>query len=133
MYIPYQQAMRLARAAQPYDPCAPSRDGARKLHGAVAKELKKVLGLVEDRELRFYTAVRTPLDDLHQVDGWFEFEGWVITIDLTISDRKDQAKANVVVHAQEADDNFEFAAKDIADAFYWKRTLNARKDVYAPV
>ncbi len=123
MYFKYAESMELARKSQTGDPSAPTLFGASTLHSAVVKEMK----ISDPRQLRLYSAVGSPLDRFHGVDGWFEFQGVVITFDLTLCEQKDQAKANVVVHAQELDDKFEFAARDIADAFKWATMLPSRK------
>ncbi|MDQ2932828.1 MAG: hypothetical protein M3Q80_00415 [bacterium] len=123
MYHRYMESMELARKCQSGDPSAPILDGARKLHVAVATQMK----ISDRRSLQLYSAVGTPLDRFHGVDGWFEFQGVVITFDLTLSTQKDVAKADVVIHAQELEDNFEFAARDVADAFYWATKAPVRK------
>jgi hypothetical protein len=46
----------------------------------------------------FYTAVGSALDYFHGVDGYFEFRGVVVTIDVTINSEKTSAKADLVVH-----------------------------------
>ena len=47
--------------------------------------------------VRFYTAVGTCLDIHEGIDGFFEFRGVVVTIDLTLNTEKETAKADFVV------------------------------------
>lgn len=112
-YFRFKEAMDMARKCQPFDPSCPSLEGARILHGAVAKALR----LVDATALKLFTSINTPLDRFHGVDGWFEFEGKIITIDLTLQEQKDHARANFVVHAQELDFDFAFIAETIAQGF----------------
>ncbi|MEK7641664.1 MAG: hypothetical protein AAB365_01565 [Patescibacteria group bacterium] len=137
-YVNYRDAMNMARDNQTDNPSAPRLSGARMLHGAVARELK----IADSKQLKLYTAVGTPLDLIHGVDAWFEFEGIVITIDVTMKEQKDRAKANVVVHLQDVANDFEFSAKDIADAFHWMKqpaitapplTFGKERKSYVPV
>ncbi|MBP6858395.1 MAG: hypothetical protein KBC33_01020 [Candidatus Pacebacteria bacterium] len=136
MYVSYRDAMNMARDNQADNPSAPRLAGARMLHKAVAHEL----GISDSAELKLYSAVGTPLDRLHGVDAWFEFKGIVITIDVTMSEQKERAKANVVVNLNDSAFDFEFSAKDIADAFFWKNqptvhapALTFGKETYVPV
>lgn len=52
----------------------------------------------------FYTAVGSALDYHHGVDGFFEFRGVVVTIDVTMNPEKSIAKADVVVHPDDLAD-----------------------------
>lgn len=51
-----------------------------------------------------YTAVRSAMDLFHGVDGFFEYEGVVVTIDLTMNPHKDSSKADLLVCRDELDD-----------------------------
>lgn len=46
--------------------------------------------------VKFFTAVGTPMDVLHGVDGFFECEGMLVTIDLTLNPHKTSHKADIV-------------------------------------
>ncbi|OGG68250.1 hypothetical protein A3H77_00270 [Candidatus Kaiserbacteria bacterium RIFCSPLOWO2_02_FULL_56_11] len=52
----------------------------------------------------FFTAVRSALDEIHKVDGFFEFQGIVVTIDLTMDPNKDVCKADLLVDAEDVAD-----------------------------
>ena len=54
--------------------------------------------------VNFFTAVGTPLDRFHGIDGFFEFCGVVATIDLTLNPHKDSGKADMVVHRDDLGD-----------------------------
>jgi len=93
-YRPYREAMDEVRRFQPGDPSDPECRFANDFHAMVALEL----GLEDWSELKFYTAVGSPLDFYHGVDGFFEFCGKVVTIDGTTNPEKLDAKANYVVN-----------------------------------
>lgn len=101
-YITRARAIELIRKHTQEDPTNPTRPFAKELRLAVAEEL----GLESDTDLdnlRFYSALGTPLDVFHGVDGWIEFrpEGGsprVVTIDVTLDPAKLEHKADVIVH-----------------------------------
>lgn len=92
-YVPFVEALRLAKVNQSWDPSDPSLRVANDLHAEVAL----ALGLDDWRELRLFSAVNSPLDFFHGVDGWFEFRGRVVTMDVTVNRRKLSAKADLVI------------------------------------
>lgn len=102
-YIARGQAIELIRKHTKEDPTNPTKPFANEIRLAVAEEL----GLEDDEDLdrlRFYSAVGTPLDVFHGVDGWIEFhmEGGasrIVTMDVTLDPGKTEHKADVIVHA----------------------------------
>lgn len=48
------------------------------------------------RPVKFYTAVGTPMDFFHGVDGFFECDGVQVTLDLTLNPHKTSHKADIV-------------------------------------
>jgi len=109
----------VVRHNQPYgwNPANPRLEGG-KLHGMVAKRL----GI--DDGLRLYTAFRSPLDD-RGADGFFDYRGRIVTIDLTLDGSKleNGYKADVVVGP-----DLDFAAYQIAERFA-ERCAAPRLDV----
>lgn len=59
----------------------------------------------------FYTAVGSALDIHHGIDGWFEFRGEVVTIDVTMNPEKMVAKADLVIHPDDLKRLSELAAR----------------------
>jgi len=97
-YLSYNEAKKIAKQNQPYDPTDPEPDFANGLHATVAEKL----GLDDYQDLGFYTAVGSVLDYLHGVDGFFEYKtkdkgAIVVTMDITINPRKDSCKADVLI------------------------------------
>jgi len=92
-YMTYRDAMELAMQFQPGDPTNPARDFLREVRLAIIEELKIPAG-GEDR-IKAYTAVGTPLDQLHGVDGFFVItkEGVQVpvTIDVTLREKGPRA------------------------------------------
>lgn len=95
-YLPYGQALELAKKLQKNEPTAPTKPFLRDLREAVADELG--LATTEDLEnLKAYTAVGTPLDKLHGVDAFISvrdadgFEA-TATLDATLREEKLQGE-----------------------------------------
>lgn len=61
------------------------------------------LGLDDWSELKLYGAVGTPLDIFYGVDAFFEYEGEIITIDVTLNKNKEVYKADFVVNPETTD------------------------------
>ena len=99
-YLPYMDAMALAREFQPWDPTDPENRAGSDLHANVAL----ALGLDDWFELSLYTAVNSPLDLFHGVDGWFEFNGRIVTLDLTRNPTKTSSNADIIIQESELDD-----------------------------
>ena len=115
-YISFDQALAQAKASQNWDPRDPSSRLANDLHAEVAL----ALGLNDWRELRLYSSVGTPLDHFHGVDGFFEFCGRVVTIDLTVG-HKEFAKADFVFHPLDLEEHRQTTASAIARALMRER------------
>jgi len=100
-YIPRGRAIELVRKYTKEDPTNPSKPFSKELRLAVLDEL----GLVDDTDLdrvRVHTAVGTPLDVFHGVDGWIEFvpergSPVVVTLDVTMDTGKLEHKADIIV------------------------------------
>lgn len=97
-YLPYKEAMRLAKEAQPYeDPSDPDPRFAQDLHATISENL----GLDDYSDLSLYTAVDSSLDTYHGVDAFFELDWngkiYRVTMDVTINYNKgENGKAEVV-------------------------------------
>ena len=92
-YYDYEASVILVKNLQPFDPTDPEPDFANAVHYRVAEQLSLDLD-----QLRFYTAINSPLDHYHGVDGWFELAvtGQRVTIDLTTNPQKGDYKANII-------------------------------------
>ncbi|MBI4435222.1 hypothetical protein HY630_00980 [Candidatus Uhrbacteria bacterium] len=100
-YIARGRAIELVRKFTKEDPTNPRQPFAKELRLAIIDEL----GLEDDKDLdriRFYSAVGTPLDVFHGVDGWVEFVPEVgtpqmVTLDATMDPEKIEHKADIIV------------------------------------
>lgn len=105
-YVPFERAAALARAFQPWDPTNPAKDFSRDIR----IEVLDMLGWGDAEQttldrVKVYTAVKTPLDILHGVDGFLEVEDpdtrtlHRVTFDLSRR-RKDasELKADLLIH-----------------------------------
>ncbi len=120
-YLPFQEAMKLAKMFQPIDrktrkqqdPTNPEKPFPRDLRIAIAD----ALGLVTTEEmerLRYYTAVGSPLDTFHGIDAFVELEGKTpkeksnfVTFDITLRTElsaKQGANANVIIRQLTTED-----------------------------
>lgn len=129
-YVPYREALELAKKFQPGDPKNPKKDFLRELRLAVAEKL----GLETTEELErvgAYTAVKSPLDVFHGVDGFIEVKepnrsAEIITLDLSLNSEKvaQGAKADIVVgDLPDSDDNenaYLQALEDLAEVIVAK-------------
>lgn len=98
-YVNYKDAMELTKAFQPADPTNPKKDFLRELRLAVIDELGLNAGAEE--RVKAYTAVGTPLDKLHGVDGFMTIKTEdgaevAVTFDVTLRD-KAYKKADLVI------------------------------------
>lgn len=131
-YVSFQQALWLVENNQPWDPTDPSTRAAEDLHCQVAL----ALGLEDFTELSFLSALGSPLDLFHGVDGLFEWKGGIVTIDLTVDPNKVNYKADlssnqiryrsdVIIRPEDENDNWQSAGRRIASL------LQTRKGAYA--
>jgi len=67
--------------------------------------------------LQIYTAVGSSLDRFHGIDGFFSFEGIIVTVDCTINPHKDVTKARVLVTGEDFVAGYHDVAEDIAARF----------------
>ncbi|GEM_PF-6277062 len=96
------------------------------------------LGVDDLGELAFYTSAGTPLDTLYGIDGFFEWQGMRVTLDITKNRDKleygrAQKKANVIFTLNDVDEDGWFqkipesdlrlAAMKIADEFKFKQRV----------
>ncbi len=109
-YVPFQNALMLVRENQPWDPRDPSTRAGEDLHCQVAL----ALGLEDFSELSFLSALGSPLDFFHGVDGLFEWQGRVVTVDLTTNPHKDSYKADFILRPEDEDDSWQSVAMKIA-------------------
>lgn len=109
-YVPFQRALWLVRQNQPWDPTDPSTRAGEDLHCQVAL----ALGLEDFVELSFLSALGTPLDLFHGVDAVFEWRGVVVTVDLTTNPHKDSYKADLILHPEDENDDWQEAGAKIA-------------------
>lgn len=91
-YIPYNFGFRILKDLQPFDSVEPDPDFANTVHYYVYESLK-----LSAEDVHFYTAVKSPLDYFHGVDGWFEIGNIRITIDLCTWE-KEEYKAEIIFH-----------------------------------
>jgi len=97
-YIPYRQSFEMTKRLAAFDPSDPEPQFANDLHATIAE----MLGLDNYELLRYYSALRTPLDIYHSVDAFFELDSGTgdtvkITIDLTFNPQKEQYKADIIL------------------------------------
>lgn len=100
-YMTPGDAMGLIRKFTKGDPTNPSQPFARELRLAVIEQL----GLEDEQDMdrvRFFSAVGTPLDVFHGIDGWIEFvpdQGppRIVTLDVTLDPGKEEHKADIIV------------------------------------
>jgi hypothetical protein len=105
-YVPYKEALNFCRSHQPkgWDPIDPSTRTGSNLYASVAMGMERFIGDFDWEELKFFSAIGSPLDVFHGVDGWFEFRGIVVTVDLTANVHKANGyKANVILLYEEDD------------------------------
>jgi len=116
-YIPYDKSLHMVIDNQPEgtDPTEPDKEPARDLHAQIAI----ALGLEDFSELKFFTAVGSPLDRYHGVDAFIKFKGVVVTFDATLDKRKkegtDGAKADFALTEDDVNDKFVRVANEVAE------------------
>lgn len=100
-YVGYEASLDLVRKHGTQDPLNPEKPFANELRLAVIE----ALGLETEEEMdrvKFFTAVETPADQFHGIDGWIEYETQdgrriVVTVDVTKNPNKDEWKADVII------------------------------------
>ncbi|KKS36866.1 MAG: hypothetical protein A3G49_03860 [Candidatus Sungbacteria bacterium RIFCSPLOWO2_12_FULL_41_11] len=146
-FVFYRDALKLAKKFQPGDPGNPKRAFARDLR----IEIIDLLGLTEEKDMdriKFYTAIGTPLDKWHSIDGFFEIEQEhrppiMITFDTTTltaeqkQERGQKIKADILISDKELDISNEKTlpekttklAKEIVNIFKEKQEQTNKKNV----
>ena len=93
-YFNMSKSYEWVRNNQIWNPSDPDNKTASDLHFKIAEKL----GLENVNELKFYSALNSPLDYHYGVDAFFEIGDSVVTIDLSLNPHKEVAKADIVVH-----------------------------------
>lgn len=103
-YVPFWKCVRIVKHHQP------SR------LGPDGERLQQMVSQILGSPVRFYTAIGSPLDHYHGVDGFFEHGRAVVTIDLTTNPNKLEYKADIVLFPEDFDDpeRFQEVAERIA-------------------
>jgi hypothetical protein len=105
------------RQNQTWNPSDPTNKIANELHYKVAEQL----GLDDVNELKFYSALGSPLDYFYGVDAFFEIGNSTFTLDLSINPHKKEAKADMVVHEEVLDDEKELDNLAVTIGRYLKK------------
>lgn len=92
-YVAYDEALHGVIEGQPWDPRDPTPRAASDLHASIAL----ALGIEDWSKLGLFTAVGSPLDFFHGIDGFIAYRGRYVTFDVTTNPHKDEAKADFVV------------------------------------
>jgi hypothetical protein len=99
-YMPYKKAVELAKHLQPGDPTNPDKDFLNELRIAVQDALELD---PDDDSLKAFTAVGTPLDKFHGVDGFITLTDGqrehMVTLDATLRQDKleEGHKADIMI------------------------------------
>lgn len=103
-YMTWRESMAFAKEFQPkgWNPSEPNTKMANNLHARVCMAIEeRICEDLDWEKVKLFSAIGTPLDWYHGIDAWFEFEGTVVTIDLTVDQNKQSSKANLVIHPGE--------------------------------
>ena len=127
-YVKYEPALDLVRKYGKQDPLNPAKPFSKELRQAVIEEL----GLETTEEMdrvRFYSAVGTPADRFHGVDGWIEYDTpdgrrLVVTVDVTKNPNKESWKADVII--PEVTDPSESESEFLSQAEQYAREITER-------
>lgn len=111
-YLSFRDSLEYAKNNQPVGWRV--SDPASRFAGDLFSLVALKLGLDDWSELKLYGAVGTPLDIFHGVDGFFEYNGEIFTIDLTLNQHKDSYKADIVINPETSD--LEVVADEIASS-----------------
>ena len=90
VYLSFNRAIELIKRFYVQDPHKPSKPLAADLFQALLKKLQ----LEDSQKLSFYSAIGTPLDTFHGIDGFCEYENVRLAIDLTANPRKENEEDN---------------------------------------
>lgn len=116
-HLPYRTAMARVRMNQPqgWNVSDPSSKCMNNLHTFIAETLE----LTDYSELQLFTAVGSPLDFFHGIDAFFEFQGKIVTIDVTKNPKKFEGKADFILQESVLEDEIvlQTIAESIAKCF----------------
>ena len=90
VYLPFNKSIELIKKFYTQDPRNPSKPVAKDLFQVLLKKLK----LENPQDFRFYSAIDTPLDTFHGIDGFFEYGDIRLAIDLTANPKKENEEDN---------------------------------------
>jgi hypothetical protein len=114
-YVKFRPALEAVFRNQPGSTFEPMGEAAN-FRDAVAAKMRE-MGFDSSR-LQLYTAVGSALDVFHKIDGFFVFEGTIVTLDTTTNPHKDCApRARVLVTAEDAIIGYQQSAAEIAGWF----------------
>jgi len=99
-YVPYNKSIANVKKFQPWNPSDPSSLAANDLHALVVE----ALGIDDYSAVSFFTAIGSPLDIFHGIDGFVEWKGVVVTIDITANPLKIEHKADIILHEKDVYD-----------------------------
>ncbi len=101
-YVGFTKSLMIAKSHQPWkhDPKRPHAPFLREMYDCIAPSLRK-----GRHYLRVFIAIKTPLDYWHGVDFFFEYEGKVVTVDITLKPRKDFYKADILITLNDIQSN----------------------------
>lgn len=98
-YMKYKSSVEFAKTHQRADPLNPKRFFPKSLREGLKSDSQ--LGITNEEQIAFYTAVNSPLDLYHGVDAFFEYKNGeraiVVTLDVTTNPNKDSYKADVIL------------------------------------
>ena len=129
LYLPYREAVKLAKDLQQDNPVSPKKPFMRDLRDAIVRKMD-FKGDKDAERLKIYTAVGTPLDHYHKADMFVELEGEggknskIATGDATINKEKiadKDKKADVLIgeipDPAESKEEYNFAVDELAEKF----------------
>ncbi len=130
-YVPFRKAMTIVKNFQPWDPTDPSSPVMNDFHALLCE----ALGLEDYSLIGIYTAVGSPLDLFHGIDVFVEWNNVFVTIDLTINSKKDEYKADIILHEEDVytEDGRVNRARLQEVAHYTALLLEAASLIPAPV
>ncbi|MDD4995250.1 MAG: hypothetical protein PHW53_02185 [Patescibacteria group bacterium] len=104
-FMTFRDALEVAKKFQPIDKSDPERHRVDPANprAPLLRDLKESLidlmnlGEKDADKLKLYTAVNSPLDWLHGTDAFVDYDGRIITLDLTLKPSAEGKKADVVI------------------------------------
>ncbi len=131
-YMPFKEAVDWVKKHQPagWDPRNPGKQISSNLRRLVVDKLGET-----GSGLMFYTALKSPLDEFHGVDGFFELGDKRVTVDVTRNRSKTEYKADLVISDRDlitadgelSPDAMDRVAQDIAKKFGEEKNVSANQ------